>query len=86
MSFSCPHFAPNGDRCLRLATDCVPGRRGCVLEGATFAVSVTERLRLVAEEQHRRTLRDDDASLCGAIERHSRATGTRPSASRKPSV
>lgn len=86
MSFSCPHFDLNDDRCLRLATDCVPGRRGCVLEGATFAVSVAERLRLVAEESHRRTLRAADAPRCGAIERHSRATGTRPSASRKPSV
>jgi hypothetical protein len=54
MSFSCPHFDPNRDLCLRLDTDCVPGRRGCVLQGATFAVPVAERLRRVAEEKHRR--------------------------------
>ena len=46
MSFSCPHFDPNRDFCLRLNTDCVPGRKGCVLEGKTvFAVPVEERLR-----------------------------------------
>ena len=46
MSFSCPHFDPNRDFCLRLNTECVPGRKGCVLEGKTvFAVPVEERLR-----------------------------------------
>ncbi len=56
MSFSCPHFDPNRDLCLRLDTDCVPGRRGCVIKGATFAVPVEERLRLVEEEKRRRAL------------------------------
>ena len=46
MSFSCPHFDPNQDYCLRLKTDCVPGRKGCVLDGkSVFAVPVAERLR-----------------------------------------
>ncbi len=46
MSFSCPHFDPNRDFCLRLNTDCVPGRKGCVLVGkAVFAMPVEERLR-----------------------------------------
>ncbi len=46
MSFSCPHFDPDRDFCLRLNTDCVPGRKGCVLVGkAVFAVPVEERLR-----------------------------------------
>jgi hypothetical protein len=46
MSFSCPHFDPDRDFCLRLNTDCVPGRRGCVLgDKAVFAVPVEERLR-----------------------------------------
>ena len=54
MSFSCPHFCPEKDSCLRLKTDCVPGRRGCVLEGrAVFAVPVEERLRERAEENRR---------------------------------
>jgi hypothetical protein len=57
MSFSCPHFCPDADHCLRLKTDCVPGRRGCVLEGKTvFAVPVEERLRERAEENRRRAV------------------------------
>jgi len=57
MSFSCPHFRPDDDCCLRLKTDCVPGRRGCVLEGkAVFAVPVEERLRERAEENRRKAL------------------------------
>ena len=58
MSFSCPHFSPEEDRCLRLKTDCVPGRKGCVLEGTTvFAVPVEERLREKAEENRKKALR-----------------------------
>ena len=54
MSFSCPHFCPDEDHCLRLKTDCVPGRKGCVLEGkAEFAVPAEERVRLVEEEKRR---------------------------------
>lgn len=54
MSFSCPHFDLAADRCLRLKTDCVPGRPGCVLAGkAVFAVPVEERIR-AREEQKRR--------------------------------
>lgn len=44
MSFACPHFDPDRDACRLLKTDCVPGRRGCVLAGSTFAVPVEERL------------------------------------------
>ena len=58
MSFSCPHFDPARDTCTRLKTDCVPGRRGCVLDGTTvFAVPVEERLREKAEENRRKALR-----------------------------
>lgn len=39
MSFSCPHFNPNNDRCDRTRARCVPGRRGCVLaKNSVFAV------------------------------------------------
>ena len=57
MTFSCPHFDVNRDACLLLKTDCVPGRRGCVLAGSTFAVPVEQRLRERAEENKRRALR-----------------------------
>lgn len=53
MSFSCPHFAPGDDACLRLKADCVPGRPGCVLDGGVFAVPVEQRLRECAEEKRR---------------------------------
>ena len=52
MSFSCPHFRPDDDACLRLKTDCVPGRPGCVLAGkAVFAVPVEQRIREREEEK-----------------------------------
>jgi len=52
MSFSCPSFRPDDDHCLRLKTDCVPGRRGCVLPGKTvFATPVEERIRIREEEK-----------------------------------
>ncbi len=55
MSFSCPHFEANSECCLRLNTDCVPGRPGCVLGSqAVFAVPVEERLRERDEENRRR--------------------------------
>ncbi len=57
MSFSCPHFRPADDYCLRLKTDCVPGRRGCVLAGKTgFAVPAEQRVREREEEKRREAL------------------------------
>jgi hypothetical protein len=59
MSFSCPHFRPDDEHCLRLKTDCVPGRPGCVLGSkAVFAVPVEERIREVAEEKRRKRATD----------------------------
>lgn len=55
MSFSCPHFDPDRDYCRLLKTDCVPGRRGCVLTGYGFAVPVEQRLREREEENRRRS-------------------------------
>lgn len=33
MTFHCKHYDINADRCKRLKGECIPGRRGCVLEG-----------------------------------------------------
>lgn len=42
---SWPHFDIERDHCLLLKTDCVPGRRGCVLGSkAVFAVPAEEPL------------------------------------------
>ena len=54
MSFSCPHFDVDRDACRLLKTDCVPGRRGCVLAGSVFAVPVEQRLREREEEKRSR--------------------------------
>jgi hypothetical protein len=66
MSFSCPHFCPDEDHCLRLKTDCVPGRKGCVLEGkAVFAVPAEERVRLREEEKRREQMESPPRSPGG---------------------
>lgn len=45
-SFSCSHLEPDKSYCQRLKTDCIPGRKGCVLIGkVVFAVPAEERLR-----------------------------------------
>lgn len=55
-SFSCQHYRVADDYCLLLKTDCVPGRKGCVLKGTCkFAVPAEERVRLKeAEKQSQR--------------------------------
>lgn len=53
MSFSCSNFDMDREYCLRLRTDCVPGRPGCVLRhNSVFAVPAEERLR---EKENRAT-------------------------------
>ena len=53
-SFSCPHFNGTRDYCLRLKTDCVPCRKGCVLRADTgFLIPAEERVRLLEEEKRR---------------------------------
>ena len=57
-SFSCPHLDLAQDRCCRLHTDCVPGRKGCVLAGhVTFLVPSEERVRGGEEEKAAKQLR-----------------------------
>lgn len=63
MNFSCPHLDIDRDACLRLRADCVPGRSGCVLAGAVFAVPVEQRLREREEENRQRALRPLSPSL-----------------------
>lgn len=60
-SFSCPHFDMANDFCIRLRTDCVPGRPGCVLEkNSVFAVPVEERIRAKQEERKRKEQQAQD--------------------------
>ena len=60
MGFSCPHIDAERDFCVRLKTDCVPGRRGCVLDASVFHIPVEQRLRDREEEKRRRAI---EASL-----------------------
>ena len=45
MTFSCKNFDFNADNCMKLKTDCIPGRPGCVLEGKVkFSEEIHNRL------------------------------------------
>jgi len=53
-SFTCQHFDLANDYCLLLKTDCVPGRKGCVLRGtSTFLIPAEERVRFLQEEKRK---------------------------------
>jgi len=53
-SFSCPHFDMPREYCVRLQTDCVPGRPGCVLsKNSVFAVPAEDRIREKEEAKRR---------------------------------
>ena len=53
-SFSCPHFDMPRDFCMRLRTDCVPGRPGYVLQKTSvFAVPAEERIRKKQESREK---------------------------------
>ena len=44
-SWSCPYFDHATDRCVRLKSDCVPGRKGCALPPTTqFLIPPEERM------------------------------------------
>jgi len=45
MTFSCPHYDIDQDRCWRLKCECVPGRPGCVMRNTgRFAVPAEQRI------------------------------------------
>ena len=51
-SFSCPHYNIAEDACIMLKTDCVPGRKGCVLaRTSVFVILAEERVRKKEEEK-----------------------------------
>jgi len=59
MTFSCKNYEYETDNCAKLKTACIPGRRGCVLEGK---VKVSEELQnrlneLEKEAEERRSSR-----------------------------
>lgn len=52
-SFSCPHLDTEKAFCIKLNIDCVPGRKGCVLNRKfQFAIPAEERIK-VKEQPHK---------------------------------
>lgn len=46
MTFHCKNYDINKDSCKKLKGECVPGRRGCVLEGrVAVSEELAERIR-----------------------------------------
>jgi hypothetical protein len=46
MTFSCKNFDFNAENCMKLNTDCIPGRPGCVLHGKVkFSEDIQKKLR-----------------------------------------
>jgi hypothetical protein len=54
-AFSCPNLDLDREFCLKVQTDCVPGRPGCVLRtNSVFAVPAEERIRQKEEAKKKR--------------------------------
>jgi hypothetical protein len=52
MTFSCKNFDFNNDNCMKLHSDCIPGRPGCVLEGKVkFSEDIAARLKELEEKK-----------------------------------
>ena len=51
MTFSCKNFDFNSDNCMKLKSECIPGRPGCVLEGrVTFSEEIERKLKKLEEK------------------------------------
>jgi len=59
MTFSCKNFDFNAENCMKLNSDCIPGRPGCVLEGKVkFSEDIEKKLKdLEAETAARKKRR-----------------------------
>jgi hypothetical protein len=46
-SFSCPHIDMKNSYCVKLEVECIPGRKGCVINGRKFgfAFPAEERIK-----------------------------------------
>ena len=46
MTFSCKNFDFNAEKCMKLNSDCIPGRPGCVLVGKVkFSEEIEKSLK-----------------------------------------
>lgn len=64
MTFSCKNFDFNSNDCIKLKSDCIPGRPGCVLEGRVkFSEEIEKKLTELAEKS--RTGRNKNTRKAG---------------------
>lgn len=55
MTFHCRNYDLNQDRCRKLNDACIPGRRGCVLEGRVkLSEELEERVAALEAKKRRR--------------------------------
>ena len=59
MTFHCKHYDIASDACKRLHCECIPGRRGCVLEGRVALSDELER-RIQELDRKREERRQED--------------------------
>jgi hypothetical protein len=58
MTFSCKNFDFNTENCIKLNTECVPGRPGCVLVGKVkFSEDIEKKLKDLEAERETREKR-----------------------------
>lgn len=58
MTFSCKNFDFNAENCIKLKTDCIPGRPGCLLEGKVkFSEEIEKKLKNLEAEKRKRKKR-----------------------------
>ena len=58
MTFSCKNFDLNDENCLKLNSECIPGRPGCVLVGKVkFSDEIEKRLQELEDETRKRKKR-----------------------------
>jgi hypothetical protein len=54
MTFSCKHFDFNTEDCLKLKTNCIMGRPGCLLEGkVAFSEEIMNKLKSLEEKSQK---------------------------------
>ncbi len=55
MTFSCKNFDFNTEDCLKLKTNCIMGRPGCLLEGkVAFSEEIQKQLKTLEEKTQER--------------------------------
>ena len=55
MTFSCKNFDFNTEDCLKLKTNCIMGRPGCLLEGkVAFSEEIQKQLKTLEEKSQER--------------------------------